>query len=102
MESVQIWSYFWSVFSYIQTEYRKIRTRNNSVFGHFSRSVTLFEGECKITTIFDTPEQDHQVLGFLPVLHQDDKDDDIFEQESGFTNASETYVNEYCIKKDKN
>ena len=23
----------------IQSEYRKIRTRNNSVFGHFSRSV---------------------------------------------------------------
>ena len=26
----------------IQSEYRKIRTRNNSVFGHFSRSVNLF------------------------------------------------------------
>ena len=37
-ESVQIQSYFRSVFSYIRTEYRKIRTRNNSVFGHFSRS----------------------------------------------------------------
>ena len=24
----------------IQSEYRKIRTRNNSAFGHFSRSVT--------------------------------------------------------------
>ena len=36
---VQIWSYFWSVFSCIQSEYRKIRTRKNSVFGHFSRSV---------------------------------------------------------------
>ena len=32
VKSVQIRSYFWS-------EYRKIRTRNNSVFGHFSRSV---------------------------------------------------------------
>ena len=30
--------YFWSVFSCIPTEYRKIQTRNNSVFGHFSRS----------------------------------------------------------------
>ena len=29
MESVQIWSFFWS-------EYRKIPTRKNSVFGHFS------------------------------------------------------------------
>ena len=39
VNSVQIRSYFWSVFSCIQSEYRKIRTRNNSVFGHFSRSV---------------------------------------------------------------
>ena len=31
---VQIWSYFWSVFSCI-------RTGNNSVFGHFSRSENL-------------------------------------------------------------
>ena len=38
-KSVQIRSYFWSVFSCIRIEYRKIRTRNNSVFGHFSRSV---------------------------------------------------------------
>ena len=51
-------SYFWSVFSYIwteygdsrsnlriQSEYRKIRTRNNSVFGHFSRSGSLLLNE---------------------------------------------------------
>ena len=51
-ESVQIRSFFWSVFSPIRTEYgeirlispysvrmRKIRTRKNSVFGHFSHSV---------------------------------------------------------------
>ena len=31
-------SYFWSVFSCIQSEYRNIRTRYNSVFGHFLRS----------------------------------------------------------------
>ena len=52
MKSIQIRSYFWSVFSSIRTEYgeilslriqsehRKIRTRNNSVFGHFSRSAS--------------------------------------------------------------
>ena len=28
-------SFFWSVFSCILTEYSKIRTRENSVFGHF-------------------------------------------------------------------
>ena len=39
VKSVQIQSCFWSVFSCLQTEHRKIRTRNNSVFGHFSRSV---------------------------------------------------------------
>ena len=38
MKSAQIQSYFWSVFFCIQSEYRKIRTRNNSVFGSFSRS----------------------------------------------------------------
>ena len=50
VKSIQIRSYFWSVFSRIRNEYGyfvslriqsecgKIRTRNNSVFGHFSRS----------------------------------------------------------------
>ena len=36
MKSNQIRSYFWSLSSCIQSKYRKIRTRNNSVFGHFS------------------------------------------------------------------
>ena len=43
VKSVQVGSYFWSAFSCIRTEYGeilsnygKIRTRNNSVFGHFS------------------------------------------------------------------
>ena len=40
MESAQMRSYIWSVLSctHIQSEYRKIRTRNNSLFGHFSRT----------------------------------------------------------------
>ena len=38
VKSLQIQSFFWSVFSCIWTEYRKIRARKNSVFGHFSRS----------------------------------------------------------------
>ena len=37
VKSVQIRSFFWSVFSSIQSEYRKIRTRNNSIFGHFTQ-----------------------------------------------------------------
>ena len=40
VKSVQIRSYFRSVFSCIRAEYRKIRTRNKSVFGRFSRSVS--------------------------------------------------------------
>ena len=40
VKSVQIRSFSWSVFSCIRPEYRKIQTRKNSVFGHFSRSVT--------------------------------------------------------------
>ena len=35
VKNVQIRSLFWSVFSRIQSEYAKLRTRKNSVFGHF-------------------------------------------------------------------
>ena len=42
MKSLQIRSFSLSVFFSIRTEYRKIRTRINSVFGHFSRSETYF------------------------------------------------------------
>ena len=54
VKSVQIRSYFWSVFSRIRTEYGeysvslhiqsecgKIRTKNNSIFGHFSHSAKI-------------------------------------------------------------
>ena len=48
VKSVQTRIFFWSVFflysdwiQSIQSEYRKIRTRKNSVFGHFSRSDLL-------------------------------------------------------------
>ena len=60
MKSVQIQSYFWSVFSCIRTEYRKIRTRNNSVFEHFSRSSThyqrppLVQGGVEISCVVNT------------------------------------------------
>ena len=37
-KNVQKRSFFWSVFSGIWTEYVKIRTRKNSVLGHFLRS----------------------------------------------------------------
>ena len=33
-------SFFWSLFSYIQSEYRKIRTRKTFIFGDYSRSVS--------------------------------------------------------------
>ena len=44
VKSVQIRSFFWSVFSRIhriQSKYGKIRTRKNSVFGHFSHNIKL-------------------------------------------------------------
>ena len=43
VKSVQIRGYFWSVFSGIRTAYRKIRNRNNSVFGDSSRSEVSFK-----------------------------------------------------------
>ena len=41
VKSVQIRSFFWSVFSCIRTEYSKKRTRKNSLLGNFSRSVRV-------------------------------------------------------------
>ena len=38
VKNVQVRSFCWPVFSCNRTEYRKIRTRKNSIFGHFSRS----------------------------------------------------------------
>ena len=41
VKSVQIRSFFWSVFSCIRTVYRKMRTRKNSVYGHFSPNESI-------------------------------------------------------------
>ena len=46
VKSVQIRSYFWSVFSCI-------RTRHNFVFGQFSRSVLKEIRDCNSTTLND-------------------------------------------------
>ena len=43
VKSVQSRSIFWSLFSCIQSEYRKIRIRKNSVFRHFSRSANIYQ-----------------------------------------------------------
>ena len=37
-KSIQIRTFYWSIFYRIRTECGKIRTRKNSVFGHFSCS----------------------------------------------------------------
>ena len=54
LKSVQIQTFFWSVFSRIRTEYgdlirklpysvRMYSVRKNSAFGHFSRSLVLYQ-----------------------------------------------------------
>ena len=43
VKTVQIWSFFWSVFSLIRIEYRRMKTRKNDVFGHFSHRVLFFK-----------------------------------------------------------
>ena len=53
VKSVKIRSYFWSVFSCIRIEYKKIRTRNNSVFGHFSCSVYVYDLVITITNFWN-------------------------------------------------
>ena len=50
VNSVQIRSFFWSVFSCTGTEYRKIRTRKNYIFGNFSRGVFCYKMRQKFIT----------------------------------------------------
>ena len=82
VKSVWKRSYFWSVFSYIwteygdsrnnlriQSEYRKIRTGNNSVFGHFSRSRTLHLYMIKIRHGY----QIHRLQNYLKIVYVDKK-----------------------------
>ena len=63
VKCVQIGSYFWSGFSHIRTEYGEIRStnfpecgktrsRNNSVFGHYSSSVLLTYLNAQRWTVF--------------------------------------------------
>ena len=56
MKIVQKRSFFWFVFSCIQSEYRKIQTTKNSVFGQFSRSVNHTE------TVIKPADQDKKKL----------------------------------------
>ena len=72
VKSVQIRSFFWSIFSCIRTEYRKMRTRKNSIFGHFSRSVgfgqlqVIFSQQPVISEICDARfEMEHSLPFWL-------------------------------------
>ena len=51
VKSAQIRSYFWPLFFSTRTEYKKIRTRNNSVFGHFSRSAHQSELKQRLASV---------------------------------------------------
>ena len=64
VKSVQIRSFFWSVFSCIQNKYRKIRTKKNSVFGHLSRSAFVFKIH---TTVSCLAMKIHSSCSSIPV-----------------------------------
>ena len=52
--------------------------------------------------LLDTPDEDHQVLGFVnPVVDPDDEDDNIFEPERRFSSAFNSFLNQWYIKKIK-
>ena len=47
--------------------------------------------------LFDTPDEDRHVLWFLDaVVDSDDKDNNIFEPERGFSGVFNTFVNQWC------
>ena len=84
-------SYFWSLFSYIRTECRKKRTRNNFVFGHISCSVyepcnsnfqhiTLLEFFKKCFPVI------HVILNALLIIHS-----------HWFLKVSNTWVNNFLF-----
>ena len=70
MKSVQIKSCFWSVFSYIRTEYRKVGTRNNFVFEHFSRSDDGNKSNKVITVIILVLDRDWEISAWIFVYHK--------------------------------
>ena len=66
MKGVQIRSYFCSIFSYIRTEYGKIRARKNAVFGHFSRNVVYYASQPK--EVMKSLVDKIDVIGFFAVM----------------------------------
>ena len=63
VKKVQIQVFCWSLFSYIRTEYRKIRTRKYSVFRHFSRGGKYYSRMSKqLTGTFTSPKTCWSVL----------------------------------------
>ena len=70
VKSVQMRSFFLSVFSRIRTEYRKIQTRKNSVFGHFPRNVYLFIYWIVITSTLAAQEKFRHLTGSTILIRQ--------------------------------
>ena len=71
VKSVQIRSNFWSVLSCIQSKYRKIRIKNNSVFGHFSRSENFQKSDSLIylwVVAFYRSKQNDKTLHFSGIF----------------------------------
>ena len=57
------------------------------------------------TKFYDLPLEDRQVLifGFVnQFVDSDDEDDEIFESERSFSGVFNTFVKQWCVKKDKN
>ena len=46
VKSVQMRRYFWSIFSCIRSEYRKIQTKETSIFGQFPRNGSIMRFSC--------------------------------------------------------
>ena len=65
VKNVPIWNYFWSVFSRIQSECGKIRTRNNSAFEHFSPSVLKRCYSVATTRAYSEPRQRSKMEVFV-------------------------------------
>ena len=89
VKSVQIRSFFWSVFSCIQSESSKLQTRKNLVFRHFPRS----DGCLQMCSIFETKHFSFYLLNNCPEFEKKLKIQHYFFYISNFIKRAWIYLN---------
>ena len=94
----QRWSFFWSLFSCIQSKHRKIRTRKNSVFGHFSQSDYPVDPERKLNVNKTFRRRPGRLIKVLCTFNLRPVSPRCLYIKLGKRNLSPQNIQSYCIK----